>query len=235
MKLVRLAIVIVISFAFVISTTAQEKEKPKNPLVGNWLCEDEGTKVEIRSNGTLTINGEEYAYKVKGAVINVVGEEGAMAIPFQLDGDTLTVDVEGKEMVYTRVKPGAKTSGFGTGPAERSGAGEGVMQALVGKWCYLSSLTGSNSYMSSRCFVLNANGTYEYSAESSTSGAAGSTAGQSWDSGRWSATTTTLTAYSNSNGKTVYPIELRNHPKTGDPMIVVDGDAYVTAYQKRPW
>lgn len=89
--------------------------------------------------------------------------------------------------------------------------------------------------MSSRCFILNANGTYEYSAESSTSGAAGSTAGQSYDSGRWTATTTTLTAYSNSQGKTVYPIELRNHPKTGDPMIVVDGDAYVTAYQKRPW
>ena len=235
MKLVRLATVFVISLGFVISTAAQEKEKPKSPLVGHWLCEDEGTKVEIRANGTLTINGEEYAYKVKGSVINVVGEEGAMAIPFQLDGDTLTVDVEGKEMVYTRVKAGAKTSGFGSGAPARSGAGEGVLQALVGKWCYMSSLTGSNSYMSSRCFVLHANGTYEYSAESSTSGAAGSTAGQSWDSGRWSATTTTLTAYSNSNGKTVYPIELRNHPKTGDPMIVVDGDAYVTAYQKRPW
>ena len=235
MKLVRIATVIAISFAFVIPTAAQEKEKPRNPLVGNWICEDEGTKVEIRANGTLTINGEEYVYKVKGAVINVVGEEGAMAIPFQLDGDTLTVDVEGKEMVYTRVKPGAKTSGFGTGPAARSGSGEGAMQALVGKWCYLSSLTGSNSYMSSRCFVLNANGTYEYSAESSTSGAAGSTAGQSWDAGRWSATATTLTAHSNSGSKTVYPIELRNHPKTGDPMIVVDGDAFVTAYQKRPW
>ncbi|CAN5568206.1 hypothetical protein BH18ACI3_BH18ACI3_19430 [soil metagenome] len=38
-----------------------------------------------------------------------------------------------------------------------------------------------------------------------------------------------------SQGKVVHPIEFRNHPKTGDPMIVVDGDAYVTAYQKRPW
>ena len=220
--------------AFVFPVAAQDK--PKNPLVGNWVCEDDGTKVEIRANGTLTINGSEYAYKVKNAVINVVGDEGAMAIPFELDGDTLTVNAEGREMVYTRVKTTARSggqgSGFGTGSVNRDA---GVMQALAGKWCYMSSLMGSNSHMSSRCFILNANGTYEYSAESSSGGAYGSTAGQSYDSGRWSATTTTLTAVSNSQGKVVYPIELRNHPKTGDPMIVVDGDAYVTAYQKRPW
>lgn len=234
MKLVRFATVLMIAVAFVASAAAQEKEKPKNPLVGHWLCEEDGTKVEIRANGTLTINGQEYAYKIRNSVINVVSEDGAMAIPFELVGDTLTVEVEGREMVYTRVKAGSKTSGFGTGSANRA-AGEGVMQALVGKWCYMSSLTGSNSYMSSRCFVLNANGTYTYSAESSSGGAYGSTAGQSYDSGRWTATTTTLTAHSNSQGKTVYPIELRNHPRTGDAMIVVDGDAYVTAHQRRPW
>lgn len=233
MKIAKLFVVLIVTTLFAASAFAQEKEKPRNPLVGNWVCKADGTKVEIRSNGTLTINGADYAYKVKNSVINVVGEDGAMAIPFQLVDDTLTVDVEGSEMVYTRVKPGTKTSiTFGITDIQR---GEAVTPDLVGKWCYMSSLTGSNSYMSSRCFVLNANGSYEYSAESSSSGAAGSTAGQSYDSGRWSATSSTLTAHSNSTGKTVYPIELRNHPKTGDPMIVVDGDAYVTAYQRRPW
>src|SRR5688572_14456539 len=186
MKLARLVTALIVAVVFVTASTAQKKEEPKNLLVGNWVCEDDGTKVEIRPNGTLTIDGTEYAYKLKNSVINVVGEDGAMAIPFQLEGDTLTVSVEGREMVYTRVKAGAKSgvqgsSGFGTYDHQVAG----VMQALVGKWCYMSSLTGSNSYMSSRCFVLNANGTYEYSAESSTSGAAGSTAGQSYDSGRW--------------------------------------------------
>jgi hypothetical protein len=211
------------------------QEKPKNPLVGNWYCEDASTKVDIRANGTLTINGEEYAYKVKGSVINLFGEAGAAAIPFVLEGDTLTVEFEGREMVYKRVKAGTKSVGQGAASSSAATGDIALMQALVGKWCYLSSMTGSNSFMSTRCFVLYANGTYEYSSENSTSGAAGSTVGQSWDAGRWSAMRTTLTAMSNSGTKNVYPIELRNHPKTGDPMIVVDGDAYVTAYQKRPW
>jgi hypothetical protein len=121
------------------------------------------------------------------------------------------------------------------GGSRDTGSAEGIVPQFVGKWCYMSSLSGTNSYMSSRCFMLYENGTYEYSGESSSSGAYGSTAGQSYDSGRWTATRSSLTAYSSKNGKTVYPIELRNHPKTGDPMIVVDGDAYVTATQRRPW
>jgi hypothetical protein len=217
-------------FFAVAAVSAAAQEKPKNPLVGNWLCEQDGTKVQIRDNGSLTINGTEYAYKVKGSNITVIGEEGAAIMPFALDGDTLTVEFEGREIVYSRVKPGAKGNSTAMVPKA-----EGIIPEFVGKWCYMSSLTGSNSYMSSRCFTLYANGTYEYSAESSSGGAYGSTAGQSYDSGRWTATRNSITAISNTNGRTVYPIELRNHPKTGDPMIVVDGDAYVTATQRRPW
>jgi hypothetical protein len=209
-------------------------QQGKNPLVGHWVCRDDGTKVEIKGDGTLTINDAYYVYKVKGSVINVMNEEGGMSIPFQLDGDTLTVDIEGREMVYSRVKPGSKAAG--TRASQGSGAGNlAVMQALVGKWCYMSNLTGTNSRMSNRCFILNADQTYEYSSETSSSGAYGGTASQEYDAGRWSATRTTITAISNSRGSTTYPIELRNHPKTGDAMIVLDGDAYVTAYQRRPW
>lgn len=217
-----------------VSTYAQKSTKaeaPKNPLLGRWKSDE--AVIEFRTDGSITINGEEYTYKVKNSVITVSGGEGSLAFPFEMDGDTLTVDAQGREVVYTRLKGKANAD---QGTATGTGGGEGIMSALVGKWCYMSNLTGSNSYMSSRCFVLNQNGTYEYSAESSSSGAYGSTAGQSYDSGRWTATQTTLTAYSNKHGKIVYPIELRNHPKNkNDPMIVVDGDAYVTATQRRPW
>lgn len=223
--------VLIAAFLMLAPVLADAQQKPRNPLVGNWFCEDEGTKVEIRADGTLTIDGAEFAYKVKNSIINVVGDDGAMAIPFQIDGDTLTVEVEGREMVYTRIKDTAKPKDQNTGRTDQ----EGVIQAFVGKWCYMSNLTGTNSRMSNRCFVLNGNGTYQYSSETSSSGTNGSSASQEFDSGRWTATRTTLTAHSDANGKTVYPIELRNHPKTGDPMIVVDGDAYVTAYQKSAW
>ena len=208
------------------------QEKPKNPLVGSWVCEDDGLKVQIRDNGTLSINGEEYAYKVKGSTITLVGDDGSAVLPYTLDGDTLTVEYEGREIIYTRAKGGLKSLGGGGAAAPPR---EGVIPQFVGTWCYMSSLTGSNSYMSSRCFTLYADGTYEFKSESSSSGAYGSTAGQGYDSGRWTATRNSITAVSNTRGRTVYPIELRNHPKTGDPMIVVDGDAYVTSTQRNPW
>ena len=229
------AFVFIATVPFAASAGAQTKgksqpgvtEKPRNPILGRWRSDE--AVIELRSDGTITINGEEYTYKIKNSVVIVTGEDGQMMFPYVLDGDTLTVDVEGREVIYARIKGGNGKAGIS---AER---GDGIARELVGKWCYLSSLTGSNSYMSSRCFVLNANGTYEYSAESSTSGAAGGTASQSYDSGRWSASATSITAYSNSNGKITYSLQKRNHPKTGDPMLVVDGDAYVTAYQKEPW
>src|SRR4051794_40996963 len=184
MRRSRLSLLLIMLAVLGFNVLAQDK--PKNPLVGNWLCEDDGTKVQIRDNGTLTINDVEYSYKVKGSNITVVGDDGAAVMPFSLDGDTLTVEFEGREIVYSRVKAGAK--GNSTGSAAAPAAAGGIIPEFVGKWCYMSNLTGSNSYMSSRCFTLYANGTYEYSAESSSSGAYGSTGGQSYDSGRWSAT-----------------------------------------------
>ena len=204
-------------------------EATKKLLIGKWKSDI--AVIEFFANGGIKINDEEYIYRVKGPVITVSNLEGSMRFPYELDGDTLTVEVEGRPVVYTRLK-GKANEITAMGGAANGGS---IIPEFVGKWCYMSSLTGTNSYMSSRCFTLYQNGTYEFTAESSTSGGYGSTAGQSYDTGRWTATRTSITAYSNSQGKLVYPIELRNHPKTGDPMIVVDGDAYVTAYQKRPW
>lgn len=218
-------------FAFnVRAQKTTETAAVKNPLLGRWKSPE--AVIEIRADGSIKINDDEFKYKVKDSVITVSNDEGALQFPFELDGDKLTVEFQGREIVYTRVK-GKEDKGESTGPV--TAGGEGVVPEFVGKWCYMSNLTGSNSMMSSQCFVLNQNGTYTYSAESSSSGANGSTASQSSDAGRWTATRTTLTVYSNTKGKIVYPIQLRNHPKTGDPMIVVDGSAFVTFYNKRPW
>lgn len=218
-------VLVLVSFAS-ISAQVNPTGSSSNGLVGRWVS-DEAT-VEIRANGTLAINGDEFTYKVKNAVITVYGDDGTMRFPYELDGDTMTVSVDDREVVYTRQK-GAKTQ------AKQGQSAGSNPQELVGKWCYMSNLTGSNSRMSNRCFTLAANGTYEYYSETSSSGGNGSSASQESDSGRWSATATTLTANSNNHGTINYGLQRRNHPKTGDPMLIVDGDAYVTAYQKRPW
>lgn len=89
--------------------------------------------------------------------------------------------------------------------------------------------------MSNRCFTLYENGTYEYYSETSSSGPVASSASQESDSGTWTATSTTITRNSRSLGTETYSLERRNHPKTGDAMIVIDGDAYVTYSPRRPW
>lgn len=113
-----------------------------------------------------------------------------------------------------------------------------VVPELCGQWTYYSggSTYTGGGYSSQRYVILHPNGTYEYSGESSNSGGHGQAYGSDHDRGQWWIQGETLCARSAVTGQTSqYTIELRNHPKTGDPMIVIDGDAYVTATQRPPW
>ncbi|MBS1796900.1 MAG: hypothetical protein JSS81_23945 [Acidobacteria bacterium] len=112
----------------------------------------------------------------------------------------------------------------------------GVPQELAGKWCYLSNVQANDGgRMSEICITLNSDGTYEYYGETDSGNPSGSAHSQENDSGRWTATATTITAHSNGGETKNFTLEKRNHPKTGDPMLMIDGDAFVTAYQKTPW
>lgn len=240
-RMIGLFIIALVTLASACSLYAQteggqtrDQKTQENPLVGKWES-DEAT-VEIRPDGTLTINGEKYRYKIKGGTIIVSDGEGSMDFPFQLTGNRLTVTAEGgRRVVYTRVSDATDEDDTGQRNSQPRNGGGDIPPELVGKWCYMSNLTGNNSRMSNRCFTLYEDGTYEYYAETSSSGSVASSASQESDSGRWSASGETITAYSKTNGKMTFSLERRNHPKTGDPMLVLDGDAYVTAYRKQPW
>jgi len=107
---------------------------------------------------------------------------------------------------------------------------------LVGKWCYMANVQANDGgRQSNTCFQLNADGSYQYHSETSSSGQFGGTASQSDDEGRWQASGNTLTAQSTSGKVSTYTFEKRNHPKTNDPMLVFDGQAFVTYFQKPPW
>ena len=108
---------------------------------------------------------------------------------------------------------------------------------LCGQWTYYSgggTYTGG-SYSVQRSVVLNQDGSYIYQGEASNSGGNGQSYGDGRDHGSWWIQGETLCAKSSVTGElTQYPIELRNN-KNGDPMIVIDGDAYVTATARAPW
>ena len=206
----------------------QKETKPKeHGIVGRWQSSE--ATVQINDDGTLNLNGGTYRYSVKGNNITLANNEGALTFPFKLSGDTLQVLVDGRLVVYKRLTGSASVENMGSTSATNP-------QELFGKWCYMSNVNSSGGgRMSNSCFTLYQNGTYDYYSETSSSGPIASSASQESDSGTWSVTGNTLTAHSRARGTLTFSFEKRNHPKTGDPMILLDGDAFVTYSQRSPW
>jgi hypothetical protein len=204
--------------------TAATKEKG---IVGRWQSSE--ATVQINDDGTLVLNGETYRYSVKGNTIVIGNNEGIVQLPFQLDGDTMRVVVDGRTVVYKRLE------GVQAAESARPAAGANPSE-LLGKWCYMSNVNANNGgRMSNTCFTLYGNGTFDYYSETSSSGPNGGSASQESDSGTWSVAGGVLTANSRSRGTLTFSLEKRNHPKTGDPMLVLDGDAFVTYSPRAPW
>jgi hypothetical protein len=210
--------------------SAGEQQEPKakeQGIVGRWQSSE--ATVQINDDGTLNLNGATYRYSIKGNNITLADNEGALTFPFKLSGDTLQVLVDGRLVIYKRIT--------GTAGVEKSGNASAMNpRELFGKWCYMSNVNSSGGgRMSNSCFTLYENGTYEYYSETSSSGPVASSASQESDSGTWSVSGGTLTAHSRSRGTLTFSLQKRNHPKTGDPMILLDGDAFVTYSQRSPW
>ena len=201
-------------------------ETEEKTLIGRW--KSDVATVEIRDDGKMTINGQSFNYRVNGSTMTISNNQETVELPFQLDGDTLTVQVQGRDVVYKRL-------GGQSNNNEETQSGSNP-QELVGKWCYMSNVQANDGgRMSNTCFTLNGDGTYDYYSETNSSNPNGGTSSQESDAGRWSATATTLISHSNKGETRTFTLEKRNHPKNGDPMLMVDGQPFVTAYQKQPW
>jgi hypothetical protein len=198
-------------------------------LLGIWS--GNGESIEFRSDGTCLYLGQTYSFHIQQGNVVLTTVQGNVLFGYSVSGNLLTLSAGGRSLVYS------KGNAAGT---VTPGAGDGVAQELVGRWCWInvhSTSTGGSS--SSSCIVLNADGSYEYSAENSrsvnTSEMYGGTASQDYDKGMWRVQGDRLFYNSQSRGQGSYQLQKMNHPKTGDPMIVLDGEAYVTFYQKPPW
>ncbi len=200
--------------------TAVPTKSSSNSIVGFWR--NAQGHARFNADGTGEVDGENGRYEIHGNQMTLSGPRGQLSLPFEIHGDTLTFTVNGVALVLTRVR-------------EEAGPG-GIRQELVGKWCWISMVNAQHgASMSNRCFTLNPNGTYQYYGESDSYNPNGGVTSQSSDSRTWTATETALTTHSSAKGTQVFTLEKRNHPKNNDPMLVVNGQPFVTYYQKAPW
>ena len=227
-----------------------------NPaLHGTWSAasvQGQPLLVEFAPGGTGKLNGAPMKWSTLGGALFVQQNGQVANYGFKVQGDKLLVYPSGQLQPMTlskgsdaydaAIKAQPKQAAATAAGAQGKGAGSSVSsgsngQELVGKWCDvggMSTYQGGASHMA--CMELKADGTYAYSAESSRSVSAGSTASQSSDAGRWSYDGARLTAHSRSGKVSSYALEKRNHPKNKrDPMICLDGKCYVTYYNKPAW
>lgn len=157
--------------------------EPAATLIGTWYSAA-GTAM-FNADGTLVSNGQQYYYTVEDGVILLVGQEGVVAIPYQLGSGKLTVQVNGETTVYTR-KPVARNNQAGHSSPRAGGISAELL--LSSAWC-ASSYNEKTGYSHSTRVQLSADGTYSTGSQSEgySSGSAGTYASQGnyGGGGRW--------------------------------------------------
>ncbi|RFS15217.1 hypothetical protein [Emticicia sp. C21] len=220
-------------------TTSPSTKSGGSSIVGTWS--GNGETMVFQASGQGSYNGVGFQYNTSGNNVSITGATGTTTLQYAVNGNYLTLSGNGTTAILQKgTANGSTAGGYGQTSTGNSGGGGGIDQSIVGKWCWANtSSTSSSSYNSTKCIVINGNGSYEYYAEGSISGYGGGGYGgsnsKSSDRGTWKLEGNRIHVQSQAEGYKVYSFEKRNHPKNGDPMIVIDGDTYVTYYKKAPW
>ncbi len=199
-------------------------------LLGIWS--GNGETIEFKNNGQCHYLNNAFSYQSTATQIILITRDGNIAFNYSIKGNQLTLMGNAGQAIYSK---GSQRN------ATPSAGDKGIAPELVGKWCWINvTSTHSGGSSSSRCITLNADGTYSYEAERSmsvnTDAYYGGTASQNSDSGTWYVQGDRIHYHSQNSGQGSYRLEKRNHPKNvNDPMIVLDGEAYVTATLRPPW
>ena len=204
-------------------------------LIGLWS--GNGETIEFKNNGQVAYLGQQYPYQVSGNYITVQTQQGNLMMAYSITGEQLHLTINNQTVTYAKGSGGA---GASTTKPQGNASGNQIDQTMVGKWCYVNvTSTNSGGVSADECFILNADGTYQYHSERSmsvnTNTYSGGTASQNDDRGTWWVSGNQIYYNSQTQGQGSYPFEKRNHPKTGDPMLVMNGTTYVTFYNKSPW
>jgi hypothetical protein len=196
-------------------------------LTGVW--QGPGGKMIFYPDATMFYNSVAYNYSFTANQLTISGNDGSISFNSALSGNSLSLSQNGNKALYNKVA---------------SLRPEGIDQQLVGKWCILSS--NYNSYAgggssSEECITLNSDGTYIYSYSAERTGYAtgqsayGGTANQNGDRGTWKTDGETISSHSQTTGKVNRYTFSKENNQNGDPVIVIGGKKFVSAYNRPGW
>ncbi len=119
----------------------------------------------------------------------------------------------------------------------RKSKGGNVRQELAGSWFYMTNVNANDGGRATNSVLtLQADGSYTWRAESNWSGPNGFGFTAQAEEGKWSVEGETMILQPNGGKEKRFELERRNHPKNvRDPMIVLDGQCFVTTTQREPW
>lgn len=208
----------------------------QNSIIGTWNNDEMGTLV-FYANGNGSFAGGDFTYTSTSNKIFAHSDDGDFSYTYKFVNGELIISggIFPQPVAFTKMKAGSNSTNAGN---TKSGS---IDKSIVGTWCWTNA-SGVNTNATSsntRCIVFNSDGTYQYTYEGSISGSNsgyyGGSASQSADHGTWKLNGNSISVISASAGAITYSFQKKNHPKTGDPMIIINGDAYVTYYQRSPW
>lgn len=204
-------------------------------IIGVWT--NYGESIEFKPNGQCVYLGQTFNYQATSSQITLQTAQGNAVMNYVIQQNQLVLTINGQKFTYTKSQGNTVTN---AGNTTNPNSNRQLDMTIVGKWCYVNvTSTNSGGTSSDACITIHENGTYEYYAERSMSANtdtfSSGTASQSSDSGTWWVQGNRIFYQSQTQGQGSYQLVKQNHPKTGDPMLVLDGTAYVTQYQKSPW
>lgn len=109
----------------------QHAGKPAGGVVGTWNSED--GPVVLNADGTGSLNGQPFTYTLEPGVIVLSGNGQTVRLPYQLDGDRMTVTVNGQPAVLTRAaapRPG-DLPGAGVYVAQEASVDPGIVMTIT--------------------------------------------------------------------------------------------------------
>jgi hypothetical protein len=222
------------------TSTAQQQSAltPEQAILGTWTGNNES--MEFRADGKCVCNGETIAYQVSKSSLVLNTAQGTEMMNYTINGNQLRTTLNGAQFVYTRVEP-VRQGGGKQGPRGAPSSGtRSTPVDLVGKWCWIN-VNSNSSFASGICIALNGDGTYQYTSEAPRTVsigtiAAGTASPAAGDQGKWWVEGDRIFYSSTTQGQGSYKLEKKNHPRnTDDPMIVLDGQPYMTSALRQPW